>query len=99
MMVAGALLLLGPVWGMIGTVHGMTRAFRELAAPVPVTPEQLATNIGIAMWSTVAGWLVVPAGIGLLAGGIVWLSRIREGRRGTAPQVHDVEINKEADGP
>lgn len=82
LIVAGALLALGPVWGLIGTVLGMVRAFGTLAQSTPTTPERLASDISLSLWATVAGLAVTPLGLGCLIGGIVWLVRLKRTSEG-----------------
>jgi len=72
----GVFLTLGPLWGFLGTIIGMVRAFTaiETSSAAP-RPEDLASDISVALLATVAGWIVCPIGIGLLVGGVVWLTR------------------------
>jgi flagellar motor component MotA len=78
LIVIGSLLVLGPLWGVMGTVVGMIRAFGDLAQSVPASPEQLASDISASLWSTVAGFVMVPIGLALLIGGILWLVKINK---------------------
>jgi biopolymer transport protein ExbB/TolQ len=58
----GALLALGPLWGVIGTVFGMLRAFcliQESAA----NPNEMATGIGLALSLTTIGLIACPIGV------------------------------------
>lgn len=61
-LVAGIILALGPIWGMIGTIVGMVLAFGNLAQSQP-QPEVLAGNISLALYTTAAGWIACPIGI------------------------------------
>jgi len=51
----GVALYTGPIWGMIGTVIGMVRAFSTLADSGDSAPEALANDISIALVSTMIG--------------------------------------------
>lgn len=77
LIVIGSLLTLGPLWGVMGTVIGMIRAFGTLNKTGPATPEHLASDISLSLWSTAAGILVSPIGLALLIGGIIWLVRVK----------------------
>lgn len=83
LIVAGGLLLTGPLWGLIGTLLGMVHAFSALGARGPASPDDLSNSIGQVLMSTVAGFLAWPFGIALLVPGLFWLARIR--REGQAP--------------
>ena len=61
-LVAGIILALGPIWGMIGTVLGMILAFANLGQPQPQA-EALASNISLALYATAAGWIACSIGI------------------------------------
>ena len=60
-LVAGIILALGPIWGMIGTVLGMILAFGNLGQPEPQA-EALASNMSLALYATAAGWIACPIG-------------------------------------
>lgn len=66
--------MLGPFWGMIGTVFGMTRAFRELAGSGVSDPKALSGAIGETLLATSAGIIACPIGIALLIVCIVKLT-------------------------
>ena len=57
--VIGIILLLGPLWGMIGTILSMKLAFKQ---PQPQV-ETMASNIGLALYPTVIGLIACPIGI------------------------------------
>lgn len=61
-LVVGILLALGPVWGVIGTMVGMVRAFVTLGQSDPQAGA-LAGDIGRALYITAAGWIACPIGI------------------------------------
>ncbi|MBU0718962.1 MAG: MotA/TolQ/ExbB proton channel family protein, partial [Planctomycetes bacterium] len=53
---------LAPMWGLLGTVSGMIKAFQKIGMGGMGKPELLATNIGEAMITTAFGLLVgIPA--------------------------------------
>jgi biopolymer transport protein ExbB/TolQ len=64
-LVMGILLALGPVWGVIGTVVGMVRAFVTLGQSDPQAGA-LAGDIGRTLYLTAAGWIACPIGIVLI---------------------------------
>lgn len=76
LIVIGSLLALGPLWGMMGTVIAMVRAFGTLSKTGPATADHLAMDISASFWSTAAGIIVSPIGLAVLIGGIIWLVRI-----------------------
>jgi biopolymer transport protein ExbB len=47
-----------PMWGLLGTVSGMIKAFNKIGLGGMGKPEQLASHIGEAMITTAAGLLV-----------------------------------------
>jgi biopolymer transport protein ExbB/TolQ len=61
-LVAGIILALGPIWGMLGTVVEMILAFGKLGQPQPQTAA-IASHINLALYATAAGWIVCPIGI------------------------------------
>lgn len=77
LIVAGGLLLTGPLWGFLGTVLGMGHAFAALGGGGPASPEDLSSGIGAVLMSTLAGFLAWPLGIALLVPGLIWLARVR----------------------
>ena len=76
-LVLGVFLVLGPLWGMLGTVVGMIRAFSALSRSQAPQPEQLATDISTALYATMAGWIVFPIGIVTI---VVYAIRCSRGR-------------------
>ena len=73
--VAGILLMLGPLWGMLGTTFGMTRAFTVLGQSGVVDPSDLSASISRVLISSVAGFVACPIGIVLLIVCIVQLQK------------------------
>jgi biopolymer transport protein ExbB/TolQ len=64
--VIGSLLTLGPLWGLLGTALGMTRAFDILGSSGVSDPQQLSNAVGTTLVSTMAGAIACPIGILLL---------------------------------
>ncbi|CAA6691659.1 MULTISPECIES: MotA/TolQ/ExbB proton channel family protein [unclassified Lentimonas] len=60
----GAWLQLGSVFGLLGTVIGMIRAFSVIESEGPGDPELLAEHISLALTTTAIG--MIPALIGLV---------------------------------
>jgi biopolymer transport protein ExbB len=54
---------ISPMFGLLGTVHGMVNAFEEIAhSPVSPKPAELADDIALALVTTLVGlWLAIPA--------------------------------------
>jgi len=65
----------GPLFGLLGTVVGMARAFGNLAqASGAAKAQALAHNISLCLWTTAAGLMV-----GLVGGGILLVLRYTGG--------------------
>lgn len=73
-LVAGIILAMGPIWGMVGTAVGMILAFGHLGQPQP-QHEALAGNISLALYATAAGWIACPIGIVLIIVSAITLGR------------------------
>jgi biopolymer transport protein ExbB/TolQ len=80
--IAGTMLMLAPLAGMLATVPGMTRAFSVLGSPGMADPEKLSASIGGVLVFSFAGFATAPLGVALLALSITFLVRLR---RKTAP--------------
>jgi biopolymer transport protein ExbB len=54
---------ISPMFGLLGTVHGMVNAFEEIArSTVSPKPSELADDIALALVTTLVGlWLAIPA--------------------------------------
>jgi hypothetical protein len=65
--VIGALLTLGPLWGMIGMALGMMGAFKTLSGDGISDPHALSGRIGLQLASGMAGLVACSIGIVLLA--------------------------------
>lgn len=61
--VLGGLLTLGPFLGILGTVFGIQRAFKQLGHSGIQDPHALSSSIGEALVSTSAGLIVCPLGM------------------------------------
>ena len=94
----GALLALGPLWGLAGTVLGMTRSFDEISrAQSEVDPSELADGISVALTSTVLGIAVCPLGVVLLVLCIAGLAR--DARREEGEEERSAEPSGGRDRP
>ncbi|MGC3992305.1 MAG: MotA/TolQ/ExbB proton channel family protein [Chthoniobacteraceae bacterium] len=60
-MAMGGLLTLGPLWGILGTVLGMTAAFDHLQSTGVNAPQAVAHDLGYTLLSTAAGFFALPA--------------------------------------
>lgn len=83
LLVLGAILLLGPVWGILGTVVGMTRAFEKIGNSTAGSPEALASDISLSLQTTAAGLIASPIGLAVLIGAIIWLVQIHKKEKET----------------
>lgn len=82
LIVLGSLLVLGPLWGLLGTIVGMIRSFETVAQQAGAAKaEQLASGISLSLWSTAAGLAIEPIGLAVLIAGIVWLVRMNRNER------------------
>ncbi len=75
--VAGVVLMLGPLWAMLGTVFGMMRAFVILGKSGVGDPVALSAGIGEVLMSTVIGFVACPIGIVLLIVCIIQLDKAK----------------------
>jgi biopolymer transport protein ExbB len=64
--VIGALLALGPLWGLLGTVFGMIGAFDTVSQESSPKANVLAEGISHAMNATILGCVASPIGIVIL---------------------------------
>ncbi|MFA7159456.1 MAG: MotA/TolQ/ExbB proton channel family protein [Kiritimatiellia bacterium] len=94
LIVVGSLLALGPLWGVLGTVIGMLRAFGTLNNSGPATSERLASDISVSLWSTMAGLLMSPIGVAVLIGGIVWLIRMNRREKAANQQMQTIAAKR-----
>jgi len=64
-LITGLVLCIAPLWcGLLGTVIGMISAFGKLAEADPSgSPEALAADISVALWTTVVGWGLCAIGL------------------------------------
>ena len=83
-MVVGALLTLGPILGLLGTVYGMNQSFHALGANGIGDPRALSRGVALTLLATVAGLVASPVGIILL---IFSAFRYSKARRAGAPPV------------
>jgi biopolymer transport protein ExbB/TolQ len=81
----GVLLALGPVWGLLGTMFGMTRAFNVLGSSGPADPHALSAAIGQTLMASALGLAACPIGIALAATCLVFLIRGPKSRRDLPP--------------
>lgn len=79
-LIAGIVLLLGPVWGMVLTFVGMLIAFAKMSGTQPPA-EGLAGEMSLALYGTLLGWIACP--IGLV---IVVIAAIKLGLRSGEPE-------------
>ena len=73
--VAGFLLTLGPLWGMLGTVFGILRAFTALGQSGIGDPSVLSANVGEALIATAIGLVACPVGIVLFVVSVIQLDK------------------------
>ncbi len=78
MLVIGILLALGPVWGLVGTVLAITRAFSNLAELGSASNDVLVEDISLALYTTAAGYIMFPIGIVLIVIAAIKLSKLKK---------------------
>jgi glucan phosphoethanolaminetransferase (alkaline phosphatase superfamily) len=67
----GVTLQFGMVFGQLGTVIGMLRAFSRLAETETAQPGALAQDISIALWTTAAGIVMALVGVIMILGALI----------------------------
>ena len=85
--VLGTILTLSPLFGILGTVFGMTRAFQSLGNSSNTDPHLLSERIGTSLVSTAAGLFFCPFGIVILTLSLVFHFRIRKSCPPSLPDV------------
>lgn len=75
-MAIGALLMLSPLFGMLGTFFGMKRAFDILGSSGVGDPSALSASIGDTLIFTAAGVLLFPLGAVILTLSLVCFLRL-----------------------
>jgi biopolymer transport protein ExbB len=83
-LVVGIVLSLGPIWGLLGTVFGMTQAFGHLAES-EIEVGALSNDISLALYTTLAGLLALPIGIALIVVAIIKLSKGKQQEQAAEP--------------
>lgn len=66
-MIIGGLLMLSPLFGLVGTAVGLSRAFSVLGSQGIGDPEELSAAVGDTLFSTSIGLLLLPFGLVLFA--------------------------------
>ena len=75
--IVGALLILAPAFGLLGTAFGMAHAFWLLHTSGVGQPDALSADIGGVLTSTAIGILLCPIGIILFALSLIFYLRAR----------------------
>ena len=84
--VIGSLLTLSPLIGLLGTVFGMTRAFKTLGSSGIADPQALSSDISVTLYSTAAGVFLLPVGIVVFVVSLVLFLRLRASSPPPLPQ-------------
>jgi len=66
-----ALLVAGPVIGLLATALGMADSFRAIESQAAPTPSDLAVGVHISMFGAGAGLIIGLAGLGLLVWALI----------------------------
>jgi len=85
LLMTGLLFCLGPLFGMAGTLLGMLRAFKTLGGTPNADSEALASDVNVAMVSTLIGWAVTPIGVILVIVSTAWIFKLH--KKANAPQM------------
>jgi biopolymer transport protein ExbB/TolQ len=80
--VAGVIMILAPVIGLLGTVAGMSGAFVQLKSSGSSDPEKLSGAIGTVLKSTAGGLLV--SAVAFVVFVILLILTVRESRKRAA---------------
>ena len=81
LLVFGIVLMLGPLWGLMGTIAGMIGTFNGIAEKTgDAKAEALAANISFSIYSTFLGIIVCPVGLVLFVISIIWIIKVKEKR-------------------
>lgn len=83
LLVAGVVMALGPVWGMLGTILGVVMAFGHMGQDGMGDPELLANDIGVAMYTTAAGLIMCPVGVTCILIAVIYLNRRKKFHQNT----------------
>lgn len=77
--ILGAVLLCGPVLGLIGTVVGMIMSFQRIETMKAPTPDDLAGGVHLSLFACLVGLVLGVIGVVLLTIALVRLHRLRAG--------------------
>ena len=86
LLVIAGLFILGPLWGLLGTVIGMIQAFGELQSGGDPNTEALAEHIDFSLRTTAIGIAMEPIGVILLVVAIIWLVKVNRRRQESSNQ-------------
>jgi biopolymer transport protein ExbB/TolQ len=75
--IVGALLMVSPVVGLLGTVFGMNQAFSVLGSSGVKDPQLLSDSIGTTLVSTAVGFFLFPVGVVLFTLSLIFYLRLR----------------------
>ena len=84
--VIGSLFTLSPLFGLLGTVFGMTRAFNTLGSSGVADPQVLSASIGTTLLSTAVGFILFPVGIVIVTLSLIFFLRLRVSSPPPLPQ-------------
>lgn len=87
--VIGSLLTLGPLFGMLGTVFGMTRSFQILGSSGVTDPQALSDSIGVTLLATATGLFLFPVGILILTLSLIFFARLHVSPPSLPPQPNE----------
>lgn len=94
LIIVGGLLVLGPLWGLLGTMIGMIHAFDAIKDTGQGSPERLASGISASLWATAVGLAMSPIGVALLVGGIIWIGRISKQEKASNQQIQAIATQR-----
>ncbi len=79
LLIFGIVLALGPLWGILGTMIGMVGALNALSEQTGQAKEAaLASGVSFSFYTSLAGFVACPIGIGILVISIFWMRRIKK---------------------
>jgi biopolymer transport protein ExbB/TolQ len=92
--VLGSLLTLAPLFGILGTVVGMIRAFRVLGSSGIADPQALSQSMGTTLLSTATGIFLCPFGVIILSLSLVFFYQLRRSNPPALPPHAPLDRNQ-----
>ena len=75
---AGAMLMLGPICGLLGTLFGMLRSYQTIISDGQPAPQEVSGGIQTAVYATAAGLLAFVVGVAVFVASLAVYIRSRK---------------------